>query len=244
MPALPEKIPPQDLIPMDLFAATEPLKIDLVYANAQHPDNIFKTALYQAHVRLSLHRDMARIVISVSRRLWSSHRYKLVLLDGLRTTDAEQIAVDTPAVKENPAWLEGPNVLLSKPGTGAHPRGMAIDVAVMDDKDQLIDMGTCFDHMTAESARAFEGFSQTILNNRKILEDAFVTEAARVNLPMLPLPAEWWDFRFPRSYYERWAPLSDADLPDPLKMCAAPSNHTDEWQERFDKSAKDVLNSL
>lgn len=244
MPALPEKISAENLIPMDLFTSAEPIKIDLVYAKKDHPDNIFKEAIYSSEARLSLHLDMARIVISTARQLQSKHGYTLVLLDGLRTTDSETAAMQTAVIKQHPEWQEGPNVLFSKPGTGAHPRGMAIDVAVIGNDGLPIDMGTRFDHMSIESARSYQGFPAAVLNNRKILEDIFVHEAGRLGLPMLPLPAEWWDFRFPRIYYERWAPLADKDLPDPLKMRTAPSNHTGEWQERFDKSAKDVLNSL
>jgi len=233
-----------DLIPMDLFAKSEALRIDLVYADANHPDNMFKEALYYPQARLFLHRDLARIVIKVSRHLKEQHNYSLVLLDGLRTIEAEQAAMQTSIIKQNPHWIEGPTVLFSKPGSGAHPRGMAIDVTMADAEGNLIDMGTCFDEMSEKSARDYQDLPESFLNNRAILEKTFIDEAQILNLPMLPLPAEWWDFRFPRSYYESWAPLADADLPTPFKMCTAPSNHTGEWQTRFDKLAKDVLNSL
>ena len=38
----------------------------------------------------------------------------------------------TQIVKDNPDWLEEPNRMVSPPGNGAHPRGMAIDVCVFD----------------------------------------------------------------------------------------------------------------
>jgi D-alanyl-D-alanine dipeptidase len=241
---VPEIIQPDDLIPMDLFVPHEPLEIDLVYAIPQHQENIFKTALYHKNARLFLHRDLARIVIAVSRSLHESHQWILVLKDGLRTIEAEHAAMATDIIKENPQWLEGPNVLFSKPGTGAHPRGMAIDVSVVHENGTGVDMGTAFDEMSAQSARDDKNLPSDVLQNRQHLEDAFIEEAAKLNLPMLPLPAEWWDFRFPRAYYEQWAPLSDADLPEDFRMCTAPTKHTGEWQERFDKSAKEVLNSL
>lgn len=233
------------LVPMDLFGNNEPLEIDLVYADATHHENIFKTALYRKDARLSLHKDLARIVVSVARDLHDHHGYTLILNDGLRTTDAEEIAMSTDIIKKNPQWLSGPNVLFSKPGTGAHPRGVAIDVSVVKSNGDMLDMGTVFDEMTSQSARDCADFSKGILESRKILEQSFLTQAEKLNLPMLPLPSEWWDFRFPRSYYQDMPALSDRDVPPPLRMVATQQqNHTHEWTSRFDNLVKEVLNSL
>lgn len=237
---MPETLDPHELVPMDLFTAQEPLRIDLVYINKNHPDNTFKTALYHEGARLFLHRDLARIVVETARKLHEKHRYFLILKDGLRTMEAQQAMGETAIVKANPHWLGD---MVSRAGIGAHPRAMAIDVALADDKGDDIDMGTAFDTMTPQSARSYGGFSAGVQQNRKLLEDAFVEGAAKFDLPMLPLPSEWWDFRFPRSHYERWAPLSDHDLPPEFRM-ASPQNHTGEWKDRFDKLAKEVLNSL
>jgi D-alanyl-D-alanine dipeptidase len=236
---VPEILAPHELVPMDLFTAQEPLLVDLVYTDKTHPDNIFKEALYHDAARLFLHKDLARIVVAVARKLHGRH-YRLVLKDGLRTMEAQEAMGSTAIVKANPHWLGD---MVSRPGVGAHPRAMAIDVALSDGKGSLVDMGTTFDTMTPQSARSYDGFSAGIMENRKLLEGAFVESAARYDFPMLPLPSEWWDFRFPRSYYERWAPLSDSDLPPEFRM-ASTQSHTGEWQERFDKSAKEVLNSL
>lgn len=241
---MPDKVAATDLVPMDLFRG-EPFKIDIVYAAAAHTQNIFNTALYHKKSRLSLHRELARIVIAVARELHKQHNYVLVLKDGLRPVEAQARMGQTKIVQDNPHWLEEPNRLVSPPGAGAHPRGMAIDVSLEKQDGHTIDMGTMFDEMTDQSARDYRNFSDAILDNRRILEDSFVSQAQRLNLPMLPLPSEWWDFRFPRAYYEQWAPLSEADLPPPLRMIAPQQeNHTDEWSRRFDKTAKEVLNSV
>ncbi len=230
---------------MDLFAGAEPVAIDLVYADAAHPENIFKTALYHRDARLSLHKDLAKIVLAVARDLHDHEGWTLVLKDGLRPVESEQAAMETQTIKDNPHWLEGPNVLFSKPGTGAHPRGMAIDVSVTDARcAEPVNMGTVFDEMTAHSARDYNGFEKAVLNNRRILEQSFIAQAARLGLPMLPLPSEWWDFRFPRSHYEQWSPLREGDLPLPLRTINPACDDTGEWQSRFDKTMKEVLNSL
>lgn len=232
---MPDRIDPQDLVPMDLLAADGPFEIDLVYADARHPENIFKIDLYARNARLSLHRDMARIVLLVARTVHEKHGWTLVLKDGLRTVDAQEQLMQTDIVKAHPEWLDGPNRLLSSPGHGGHPRGMAIDVAI-----KGVDMGTCFDEMTVQSARDYTGLTPTILDNRKKLEDAFISSAQKLSLPMLPLPSEWWDFRFPASYYNGYMPLHDADLPTALQM-RTPSGDA---APHFDRIVKEVLNSL
>jgi zinc D-Ala-D-Ala dipeptidase len=216
-------IDPLTLIPMDMIAARAGFKIDLVYADAAHPENIFKTALYHPDALLWLHQDMARIVCKVAQRLTQDHKWILILKDGLRPVEAQEKMMQTPIVKANPQWTQGDNRLLSPSGGGAHPRGMAIDVSVEDINGNPIDMGTPFDGMSEKSARAYQGFSPIILENRRILEQAFLTAAQDLNLPLLPLPSEWWDFRLGAEVYKPYAPLKDSDLPPWAQMTQKPA---------------------
>lgn len=233
---MPEAVAPHDLVPMDIFG-DEPFTIDLVYASANHPENIFGVAVYHKDARLTLHKDLARIVLLTARTLYARHGWTLVLKDGLRPVEAQSALTQTEIVQRNPHWLQEPR-LLSGAGQGAHPRGMAIDVSVAG-----VDMGTVFDAMVAESARDYTGFDATILQNRKYLEDAFVEAAQTLGLPLLPLPSEWWDFRFPASYNTVFAPLSDMDLPPPLRMCGEAAPDT-AWDAHFDGLAKTLPLSL
>lgn len=215
--AQPLKIGIKNIIPMDIFLGYEPIKIDVVYANQHHPENIFSTALYHPKARLSLHHDLARVVIKTARILNHSKNWTLVLKDGLRTIEAQQAMMETDIVRTNPHWLTEPR-MLSGPGMGGHPRGMAVDVSLLDNHGTPIDMGTLFDTMTPQSSRNYDGFSQEVLENRIILEQAFIAAAKDLNLPLLPLPSEWWDFRFPAAHSNRYLALSDDDLPDALQM--------------------------
>lgn len=226
---------------MGLFTRSEPLAIDLVYANAAHPENIFRIAAYHAQARMILHKDLARVVLSASRTLHKKHGWTLVLKDGLRTIEAQRALIDTDIVRRNPHWLEEPR-LLSSPGQGAHPRGMAIDVSVIDREESHVDMGTLFDAMVPESARDYRGFSQEVLDNRAALETAFIEAAENLSLPMLALPSEWWDFRFPGVYSSNFVPLSDEDLPPSLKMTIISGQGPAEPD--FERLAKDVLLSI
>ena len=222
----------RDLIPMDLFAG-EPLAIDPVYANARHPENIFGAALYHPDARLILHKDLARIVLLTARELRGRYGWTLILKDGLRPIEAQASMIETDIVKAHPHWLGEPR-LLSGPGMGGHPRGMAIDVSV-----EGVDMGTVFDAMIPESARSYTGFDPGVLENRARLETAFVESAQKLGLPLLPLPSEWWDFRLPGAYSGIFAPLSDADLPGPLKICEKPVADA-AWDDHFAGLAKSI----
>lgn len=205
--------------------------VDLVYANASHPENIFKTDLYHPDARLVLHENLARIVLLAARTLYKSHQWRLVLKDGLRPVDAQAAMAQTDIVKANPQWLIEPR-MLSSAGQGGHPRAMAVDLSAIDKNDKPVDMGTAFDTMTPESARDYTGFDAGILENRRTLERTMVEAAQTLNLPLLPLPNEWWDFRFPAASYKDIPPLSDAALPGPLKMCA-PRTHDDAVEEHL-----------
>lgn len=224
MSQTPITIPPSDLVAMDTLATLTPLRIDIVYAQAAHPENMFKEAIYRPDARLWLHRDFAEIVALAAKRCFEQSGYVFVLKDGLRTTDAQEKIVQTAIVRANPHWLQEPR-LFSPPGKGGHPRGMAIDIVLETKDGKLLDMGTSFDYLTTDpavnpAARNFEGISNEAKRNRKILEDFMVAAAKELNKPLLPLPAEWWDFRFPADYLAHYAPISDKDLPPDMRMTA------------------------
>ena len=147
-------------------------------------------------------------------------------------------------MQDNPEWLEGEYPLLSKPGLRGHPRGMAIDVGPIDQNGHKIDMGTPFDDMREQSARDYTGFSDEILENRKKLEEAFVKSAAALNLPMLPLPNEWWDFRFPNNYTKDFEPIHDADLPPQMQMTNKIDNNITDFDDAHFQALADSIKAL
>lgn len=209
---------------MDIYQNSHRLRIDLVYADAAHPENIFKTGIYRKDARLWLHREFAAVVLRAAEIIDAKWGGTLVLKDGLRTTEAQQAMQDTAIVRANPQWsAEGPNRLLSPPGRGGHPRGMAVDVTIAGPDGREWDMGTSFDHLTTDpannpAARNYRALPPEVLENRKKLQDAFVEAAGELGVEVLPLPAEWWDFRFPADYFNQFAPLSDKDLPPAMRM--------------------------
>lgn len=219
-----KQIDPADLIAMDIYEKTGQIRIDLAYADADHPENVFKTALYKKGARLWLHKEFAAVVVLAAKMIHEKYDGVLVLKDGLRPVEAQEAMQETDIVKANPHWTaEGPDRLLAMPGAGGHPRGMAVDVTVADKDGKEWDMGTPFDYLTTDpkdnpARRSYTGFPDEVLENRKRLQDAFMDAARQLGVEVLPLPSEWWDFRFPAKYAEKFAPVSDKNLPPDMQM--------------------------
>jgi D-alanyl-D-alanine dipeptidase len=213
-----------DLVPMDVFEGDFPIRVDIVYADENHPENIFKQRLYKKDARLWLYKDLVPVVLLASKMCYKDLGYVMVLKDGLRTVDAQELMKQTDIVKANPHWYEdGPNRLLSPPGEGAHPRGMAIDITLEKEDGSIIDMGTSFDYLHPDpganpSHRDYRDFPAFILNNRKNLKNVMVKASYLLKQPVIPLPAEWWDFRFPKGLYETYMAIKDKDLPLEMQM--------------------------
>ena len=235
-------ISPLDLIPMSIFAGREPMAIDLVYASANHPRNIFGEALYHNQAQLWAHKDIAAITLLAARILNQKTGYILSIKDCLRTSDAQVAMRDTKIVRDNPDWLEEPNRMVSPPGSGAHPRGMAIDVCVLDSQGREVDMGTPFDDMDEKSYRSCDTLPEKVLENRRLLEEAFNQSAKTLGFELLPLPSEWWDFRFPPHISDQYLPLSDRDLPPQMQMTNKIDTGTPDFEDaHFEKLAETIL---
>ncbi len=210
------------LKPMDIYAQDYPLRIDLAYARS---DNfLFGEALYRPEARLWLHEDLAAIILKASKICFQEYGLYFVLYDGLRTVEAQTLMLETKKVKDNPHWLEKPQ-LLSPPGSGGHPRGMAIDLSLETSDGQPVNMGTVFDYLSDDPApehnpahRDHPHFSPEIKDNRLKLANSMMKAAHECDMPLLPLPQEWWDFRFPFEIYERFEPLYDSDLPPDMRL--------------------------
>jgi len=202
------------LTPMDAFETMHPLKVELAYA--REDNHLFGERIYREDARLWLHKDLAEIVCRAAQDIHDQYGWTCILYDGLRTIDAQARMLETQRVRDNPHWLEEPR-LLSPPGAGAHPRGMAIDIGLEDADGALIDMGCPFDDLTEKAHRDYPHATE-ILNNRAVLCDAMVKAAGDLGCAILPLQQEWWDFRFPPDIYEGFEPISDSDLPADMRL--------------------------
>lgn len=212
----------------DDYTKTHPVTVDVVYAKADHPENIFKTALYRPTAKIWGHKDMVALTLRAAELCQQRHQWILDIRDCLRPIEAQGAMQDTKIVQDNPHWMEEPR-LLSPPGAGGHPRGMAVDIVPVDKDGQTVEMGTCFDYLSEDrthnpAARDYTQFSEDetynamILQNRQNLTQAMQDAAAEHGFEILPLPQEWWDFRFPRDYTAGFQPISDQDLPEDMRV--------------------------
>ena len=217
-----ESINLQHLVSLSVLEKTHPFRVDLAYARA---DNfLFGEAIYRPDASLWLHQNLADIVVRAAHLCFERYGLRLVLYDGLRTVEAQEKMLQTQRVQENLHWLEEPR-LLSSPGGGAHPRGMAIDLSLEDLAGRALDMGTVFDFLAEDSDvahnpahRQYQGHSPAVVENRRKLDEIMCEAAAACAQPLFLLPQEWWDFRLPIDVYGEYVPLSDADLPLKMRM--------------------------
>ena len=210
---------PDDFVDMTAYGQ-DLLRVELAYAREDNA--LFGERIYKADAKLWLFKGLADIVVSAAKKL-ADQDLRLVLYDGLRTTDAQSLMLNTQKVRDNPHWLEEPR-LLSPPGAGAHPRGMAIDCALETMGGQLLDMGCPFDFLAVDPApehnpaHRSHDHARSIMENRAILDQAMNDSARDLKMTLLLLPQEWWDFRLLPEVYERYDPICESALPADMRM--------------------------
>lgn len=219
----PRKIDPVTLAPLNLLEAHCPITIDIVYAKADHPDNYFEQLYHPECCIMWAHQDIALLTMVAAKLARKRHDWTIKINDCLRPVDAQ---------KNMTAYsTDIDSSLLSAPGQGAHPRAMAIDIEPLDEKGHPINMGTPFDHFVKDvlkdgnpAARDYTNFSEDkalcehIIENRDKLTATMLDAAEILQIEILPLPQEWWDFRFPVHIWQDYAPLYESDLPNHQKM--------------------------
>ncbi|MBE2190779.1 MAG: D-Ala-D-Ala dipeptidase [Alphaproteobacteria bacterium] len=222
-----ELILPDDLISFNLFTSTHPIEVDLSYANAQHPENLFGQ-IYHPKARMWGHIDLVTLTLFAALILRKNHNWTLVVKDCLRPIEAQQKMIETDIVRTHPHWLEEPR-FLSSPGQGGHPRGMAVDIAAKDANGHDIDFGTAFDAFSdrpdAENNpahREYVNLAPSIKSNRECLNQAMAISASRMGKELVFLSTEWWDFRFTAEWISKFEPISDVRLEQWQKMVSAP----------------------
>lgn len=202
------------IIPLNAFESTQPIIIDVVYAQPNHPDNLFKD-LYSPHAKIMwAHKDIAAMTIRAAQICNEQYGWKLKINDCLRPVEGQEgMAV----------YGFDPSVV-SVPGSGAHPRAMAIDIEPIDTDGQAVPMGTSFDFFSEDvtlnnpAARNYTKFkgshkeNEEIWMNRQRLEFAMRYAATSLKREILPLAEEWWDFRELAEVWEQWKPLRESDL--------------------------------
>ena len=228
------------LIPFDIFLEGEPIKIDMVYKNADHPRNMFKSSIYHPDARCWGHKDICAISLLAARLIKKRHNWILEIKDCLRTSDSQAAMAESDIAKANPQWANPPR-LLAPPGKGAHPRAMAIDVCPLYSDGSQVNMGTPFDWLEASSARDYTDLHDDHLENRENLETAFIQSAKFLKQDFIPYSAEWWDYRYTNEFYTQFDALEDAILPPQMQMTNKIDNNIDDLPlSHFEKLAEEI----
>lgn len=162
-------------------------KIDLKYATV---DNFMNENMYHEFNRAFLHEHAATQLIRAAEYL-QIHKpgYRFLIYDALR-----------PRSVQWKMWNKVKNTdhqqYIANPETGSnHNFGMAVDLTVIDDQEQVLDMGTGFDEFSEVSQPRYEDkfisdgkLTAHHKENRGILKHAM--EAAGFK----QLSTEWWHF--------------------------------------------------
>ena len=190
------------------------IHIESVYADKHHHDNYFThnaQTLYVQNADFLIHKHLKHILDYAVKNI--PDNMCLRLYDGLRPVDAQKIM-------RNMADKQGFHAdLIAAAGQGGHPRGLAIDCALVGKNDGYanvsIDYGCGFDDFTfVDSLSGHHTDSQDLnaipLAGRNTKFIPFLAKQARLRLEILmqksalmagtilmPLPQEWWDFRVP-----------------------------------------------
>jgi len=202
-----------EIVPLNLLAQNFPIDIDVVYAKPDHPDNHFK-GLYHPDAQIMwAHKEIAAVTLLAANIAHDQFGWRFKINDCLRPVEAQ----------EGMAKYGYDPSLVSTPGSGAHPRAMAIDIEPIDQNGQTVPMGTPFDYFTDDitdnpAARDYTRFQGSaaqvaqIWSNRAKLEFAMRFAATTLGQEILPLPQEFWDFREVEEKWAQYAPLREADL--------------------------------
>lgn len=191
-------------------ALDAPFEIELIYSDPKHPDNIFVNdkgqVPYIANADFIISQPIKLILEQLHR--FMPQGMKMRLYDCLRVVEAQAF------MKTFKDQLNIDHNMLSDPGMGGHPRGMAIDCALVPIKAPYAvcsaDYGTAFDDLDfinldngQKIAKAHRNnlkfISFTAKQNRLLLELVMQKAALAARVPLMPLPQEWWDFRLPKN---------------------------------------------
>lgn len=160
--------------------------LDMKYAST---DNFLQAKVYDcAECYLRLKTVKALIAANQS---FMEKGYKIKLFDCYRPLSIQKRMWK---IVSNPIYV-------ADPAKGSiHNRGGAVDITLVDVEGNELDMGTGFDHFGKEAAHDYSKFSDTILNNRKLLKSIMLQHNFKI------FDSEWWHYNLENASKD---PLSD-----------------------------------
>lgn len=175
---------------VDVGALDPFIVVDMKYSTT---DNFVGENLYGDLHSAWLVPEMAEKVVCVQRRLRTRRPgFSLVIFDAARPISVQRRMFAMVAGTPNNIYVANP----AKRGGGYHNYGIAVDVGILNDRRELLDMGSGFDHFGEEShvgneERLLAGgrITHTAYDNRMLLYGLMAAEG------MTPHPKEWWHYQ-------------------------------------------------
>ncbi len=153
---------------------TSSVKYDMRYAT---DNNFLSNKVYDCAECYLRYKTVKGILKSVERAALNG--YQLVIFDCYRPIKVQK---EMWKIIINPKYV-------ADPAKGSiHNRGGAVDLSLANDRGELIDMGTDFDHFGKEASHSYKNLLPTQISNRKILLDIMNTGGFE------KLESEWWHY--------------------------------------------------
>lgn len=180
---------------VDIRSLNSSIKVDLKYSSK---DNFIGEDMYGSLNTCYLQRDFARRVAKAQDELTRLHPgYSLLIYDGGRPMSVQRKMYER--VANTPLRIY---VAPAKQG-GRHNYGVAVDLTIVNDRGEVLDMGTPFDyfgeeaHIGSEDALVKSGrFKAVVKGNRALLQRVMRSADMR------PYDKEWW-------HYQELIPMSE-----------------------------------
>lgn len=187
----------------EVLIAVEPPSFDVVldirYATSA---NITGRPIYARPAAYLRWQAADCLALAIDEAARTGHR--LVLFDAFRPLEAqERLWQALP----DPRFVSDPRPPY-RPGTLTHPRGVAVDLSLVDSTGAELDMGTGFDEMVQQSAHDAAGHEDIAIASRSLLRRVMEKAGWQAYEP------EWWHYQLPDS--DQYAPLSDCALKQPM----------------------------
>lgn len=180
---------------VDIRSLNSSIKVDLKYSSK---DNFIGEDMYGSLNTCYLQRDFACRVAKAQDELTRLHPgYSLLIYDGGRPMSVQRKMYER--VANTPLRIY---VAPAKQG-GRHNYGVAVDLTIVNDRGEVLDMGTPFDyfgeeaHIGNEDALVKSGrFKAVVKGNRALLQRVMRSAGMR------PYDKEWW-------HYQELIPMSE-----------------------------------
>ncbi len=153
------------------------INLDIRYAS----DNNFTKKIIYDCPKCYLRPEVAKALRACAKFINEKYNYKVILYDCYRPRPYQQKLWD---IVPDPKFVSDP-----KKGS-MHNRGMAIDIGLLDQNDNLLDMGSDFDHFGPKSYFNDPSISKQAKANRQILREALELYGFE------GITSEWWHYSY------------------------------------------------